>query len=243
MALKRPFHEGERGHLVAGPGDVALQHLAFMVDRSPEIHHRAVKLDVHFVQVAPPVAEIAHRAHPLSADVAGQHRAEPVPPQPNRLVTYVDAALEEQVLHVPQAEREPHILKHYEADHLGGAVEVAERVLGLARAGHAGAPTLARLLAGALALTAPTRPMIPGSPPRSNISRVSRGNPPAHQPQLAQPCRLEHYDAALALGRLRWDRHCRGPRRQMPRRPEPASRADCAAWTSAPFEIASSISI
>jgi hypothetical protein len=44
----------------------------------------------------------AHVLDPLPADLAGEHRAEPVPPQPHRLMADVDAALEQQVLDVPQ---------------------------------------------------------------------------------------------------------------------------------------------
>ena len=44
--------------------------------------------------------EPPHRAHPLTADVACEDRAEPVPPLPDRLVADVDPALEQQVLDV-----------------------------------------------------------------------------------------------------------------------------------------------
>lgn len=39
MALQRLLHEGQRCCLVTGPGDEALQHLDFLVDRSPEVDH------------------------------------------------------------------------------------------------------------------------------------------------------------------------------------------------------------
>jgi len=39
---------------------------------------------------------------PLPADVVRKRWTEPVPPEAHRLITDVDATLEEQVLHVPQ---------------------------------------------------------------------------------------------------------------------------------------------
>jgi len=39
---------------------------------------------------------------------------------PHGLVADIDAALEQQILDVPQAEREPHVHHHHQADHLGG---------------------------------------------------------------------------------------------------------------------------
>ena len=43
--------------------------------------------------------------HPLPSDLAGEHRTEPVPPKPHRLVADVDAALEQQILDVAQRQR------------------------------------------------------------------------------------------------------------------------------------------
>jgi hypothetical protein len=38
---------------------------------------------------------------PLS-DLRGEHRTKPVPPEPNRLVADIDAALEQEILDLPQ---------------------------------------------------------------------------------------------------------------------------------------------
>jgi hypothetical protein len=65
----------------------------------------AVQLHVHLIEVPPPVAEASHPADPLPANLAGENRSEPVPPHRTRLVTYVNAALEQQILDVAQAER------------------------------------------------------------------------------------------------------------------------------------------
>jgi hypothetical protein len=48
------------------------------------------------------MAEAAHPRDALSANVASEQRAEPVPPMAHRLVANVDAALEQQILDVAQ---------------------------------------------------------------------------------------------------------------------------------------------
>jgi hypothetical protein len=117
---ERLLHEAKSCVLVARLRDVAFEDLALLVDGSPEVHHLAVELHVHLVEMPSPVAEAPHPRHPLPADVAGEHRTEPVPPVPHRLMANVDATLEKKVLDVPQAQREPHVHHHYQADHLGG---------------------------------------------------------------------------------------------------------------------------
>ena len=42
----------------------------------------------------------AHRLYPLPTEFCGEYRPEPVPPEPHRLVSAIDATLEEQVLDV-----------------------------------------------------------------------------------------------------------------------------------------------
>ena len=75
-----------------------------------------------------PLAEAAHAADPLAANVGREHRTEPVPPVPHRLVANVDVALEQQVFDVPHAQREAHVHHHHEVDHLGRGVELVEGV-------------------------------------------------------------------------------------------------------------------
>ena len=65
------------------------------------------------------MSEAAHAADPLPADIAGEHRAEPILPEPHRLTANVDAALEEQVLDVAQRQRKPDVHQHDEPDHCG----------------------------------------------------------------------------------------------------------------------------
>jgi hypothetical protein len=73
------------------------------------------------------VAEAAHPADALAADVGREHRTEPIPPKPHCLVAQVNAALEQEVLDVAQRQRKPDVHENDEADHLGRGVEAAER--------------------------------------------------------------------------------------------------------------------
>ena len=65
--------------------------------------------------------------NPLSSDLGGEHRAEPVPPKPHRLVANIYTALVQQILDVPQRQREPDVHHYRQADDLGGRLEVAKR--------------------------------------------------------------------------------------------------------------------
>ena len=51
MAFQRALREAERGVLVAGPGDVTLQDLAFLVDRAPQADHLAIKVGFAVLRV------------------------------------------------------------------------------------------------------------------------------------------------------------------------------------------------
>jgi hypothetical protein len=105
--------------LISALGDVAFENLAFVIHRSPEVNHLAVQLHVHLIEMPSPMPEPAHPRHALPADIAGEHRAEPAPPMPHRLMTDVNAALGQQILDVRQTQRKPHVHHHYQADHLG----------------------------------------------------------------------------------------------------------------------------
>jgi len=110
-----------------------------VIDGAPEVDHLAIELHVHLVEVPLPLPEVPHPVHPLTPDVRGEKWPEPVPPMAHGLVADVDAALEQQVFNVSQAEREAHIHQHHQPDHLRRRMEIAERAGGLARAWHAGA--------------------------------------------------------------------------------------------------------
>ncbi len=59
-------------------------------------------------------------------DRPGEHRTEPVPPEPDRLVADIDATFEQQVFDLPQRQRIADVHHHREANHLGRTVEITE---------------------------------------------------------------------------------------------------------------------
>jgi hypothetical protein len=64
-----------------------------MVDSAPEIAELAVDLHERLIQMPPPLRIPAHVRHPPFSDLSGKHRAESVPPKPDRLMADVDPAL------------------------------------------------------------------------------------------------------------------------------------------------------
>jgi len=66
--------------------------------------------------------------YPPFLDLSGKHRAESVPPKPDRLMADVDPALGQEILDVAQRQRVLHVHHHDQADHFWRAVEISERV-------------------------------------------------------------------------------------------------------------------
>jgi hypothetical protein len=117
--------EFQRGLLVPRLRDEAFQHLPLVVDGSPEVVPLAVDLHENLVKMPPPVARL-HALDAALADLGGEDRAEAVPPEPDRLVADLDAALVQQILDVPERERETDVHHHRQADDLGRRLEVLE---------------------------------------------------------------------------------------------------------------------
>lgn len=111
---------------------MALDDLAFVIDRAPAVMGLAVDLHEHLIQVPAPVSKTPHVADTALAHLACEHRPEPIPPQPYGLVAQIDAALEQQILNVPQAQREADVHHDHQADYFGRCVETAKRGRGLA---------------------------------------------------------------------------------------------------------------
>ena len=77
-----------------------------------------------------PLRDLAHEAGPADPDLAGEHRPEPVHPEPHTLMANVDAALMQQVLNIAERQREADIHHHRKLDDLGRCLEVAEWISG-----------------------------------------------------------------------------------------------------------------
>src|SRR5208337_1842182 len=141
-------------------------YLAFMVDSAPEIAELAVDLHERLIQMPPPLRIPAHVRQPLLSDLGGEHRAESVPPKPDRLMADVDPALGQEILDVAQRQRVLHVHQHRQTDYLGRAVEIAER------AAHG--PSLPRAEAPrAFGLTKPFLPPVIASVSAALISAIA----------------------------------------------------------------------
>jgi hypothetical protein len=74
----------------------------------------------------PPLWVAAHLHDPSLTDLSGEHRAKPVPPEPDGLVTYIDPVLGQEIPDV--AQRVLHVHHHDPADDIRRAVEISERI-------------------------------------------------------------------------------------------------------------------
>ena len=61
-------------------------------------------------------------------DLRGEHRTDPVPPASNRLMTDIDATLEQQIFHLPKRPRITNVHHYREANYLGRTVELTEGI-------------------------------------------------------------------------------------------------------------------
>ena len=78
-----------------------VEDLAFGIDGAPEIHPPATDRHDHFVEVPGRVRPAAP-----AAQISGDQRAEVVDPPPDGFVGDDDAPLGQQILHIPEAQRE-----------------------------------------------------------------------------------------------------------------------------------------
>ena len=94
------------------------KHFAFVIDGAPQVMCFTVDADKHLVQMPSP-PRIRLMVDALFPDLRGEHRAEPVPPEPYRLVADIDATLEQPIFDLPQPQRLANIHHHCEANGLG----------------------------------------------------------------------------------------------------------------------------
>jgi hypothetical protein len=92
-------------------GDVAFQHLAFVIDSPPKVVFLAVDLRENLVEVPLPAAGF-HAVDAAFLDLGCKHRAEAMPPEPDGFVADIHATLMQNILDIAQREREPHVQHH-----------------------------------------------------------------------------------------------------------------------------------
>ena len=87
-------------------------------------------IDLHenLVQMPFPARVRPRLLHPFSANFSGEHWAETVPPMPNRFVADIHTALVQQVLDIPQRKRKSNIEYKRQANDLGAAMKLLERI-------------------------------------------------------------------------------------------------------------------
>ncbi len=132
MPTKGFPQEFQGSFAVPGLGDVAFGHFTLMVDRAPKVMLHAIDFDENLVEMPTPVPEGAHGRGPIPANPSAENLPEAVPPEANRLMGDVDAALVEQILDVAQGKRVPDIQHNGQTDNLRRRFEVSEEV----RRGH-----------------------------------------------------------------------------------------------------------
>ena len=128
IALHRALQKTQRRLAIPTFRGENLKHLALVIHGAPEVMRLAVDPHEHFVQVPAPgrIRPLMNASFP---DLSGEHRTEPVPPQPHRLVTDVDATLEQDLLDLAKRQRIPDVQHHRKADNLRRRVEIAEGIL------------------------------------------------------------------------------------------------------------------
>ena len=83
-----------------------------MINRAPQVMTLTVDTYERLIKVPFPLPGALDPTDPLAANFSSKQRAEPVPPQPNRLLANVDPTFEQQVLDVPQFQRKADIHDH-----------------------------------------------------------------------------------------------------------------------------------
>ena len=111
-----------------------------MIDGPQEVVHLAVDFHLHLVEVPPPLAALAHAFDAPSADFGREDWSETVLSVANSFVADLDAAFVEDILQLPQGQREADVEHYRETDDRRTGLEVSERgALGLK--GRVEAPT------------------------------------------------------------------------------------------------------
>ena len=104
ITLHRAFQKPECGPAIPPFRGKNLKHFTFVVNGAPQIAGLPVDPHEHLIKVPAPV-RIPMTMNPTPPDLGCKQRTEPVPPVPHGLVADVDATLGQQVLDLPQRQR------------------------------------------------------------------------------------------------------------------------------------------
>ena len=103
MALPLVCEPGEEGGpVIATLRRKDLQHLTLVIDSAPWMVRFTVDPHKHLIQVPAPLWKASVTLHSPFPDLGCEDRAEPIPPEPHRLMADIDAPLEQRVLDLPQ---------------------------------------------------------------------------------------------------------------------------------------------
>lgn len=108
------------------------QHLTLVIGGTPKVVTFAIHLHKNLVHVPFPFRERAKLLHPLSSDLRGKHRTEPVPPVADSFMAHIDPAFVQQVFDIPKRKRKSAVQHQRQTDDLRTGFEVFEG----GRSGH-----------------------------------------------------------------------------------------------------------
>jgi hypothetical protein len=72
-----------------------------MIDCAPQVMSFTIYLHKDFIQVPFPITGL-HSPRPALFDLACELRAKPMPPVPNRFITYINASFMQEVFYISQ---------------------------------------------------------------------------------------------------------------------------------------------
>jgi hypothetical protein len=74
-------------------GNIAFQHVTFVINRPPKVVLFTIDLHKSLVQMPSPIRMCTKVLDPLLSDLGRKQRAETVPPEPDRFMADIDTAL------------------------------------------------------------------------------------------------------------------------------------------------------
>jgi len=110
------LQKGKCSLLIPGLGNVALEHLTFMIDGTPEVMLVPVDLHENLIEMPLPLSMLTHVGGALRSDLTGEDRAEPIDPEPHAFMADIDPTLVKKVFNISKREWEPDIHHHRELD-------------------------------------------------------------------------------------------------------------------------------